>query len=70
MDIDVAKMAFNKVCYATASGNAMPYSLKFTGMANIVRQGLPLMLPGFQLGIILITRKASWSSIGLTDLAT
>ena len=38
-------------------------------MANRVRQGLPFANPGFQLGIMRATRKASRSSIGFTDLA-
>ena len=33
-------------------------------MANIVRQGLFFSIPGFHFGIILTTRKASWSSKG------
>ena len=35
------------------------YNLKTMGMANIVRQGLPICTPGFHFGIILTTRMAS-----------
>ena len=39
-------------------------------MANIVRQGFPFIMPGFHFGIILMTRKASASSIGCADFCT
>ena len=46
------------------------YSWNTTGMAIIVRQTLPLSMPGFHFGIIFITLKASLSSNGSTEVLT
>lgn len=46
------------------------YNLNTTGMQKYVRHGLPWSSPGFHFGIMRITRNASRSSSGLTDLTT
>ena len=45
-------------------------SWKTTGPATIVRHTLLWSIPGFHLGIIFITRKASLSSKGSTEVLT
>ncbi len=50
--------------------NSLIYNWNTTGMAIIVRQTLPLSMPGFHFGIIFITLKASLSSNGSTEVLT